>query len=437
MSFYMTPSDTAVDTAPHTFPVGDIPTAAEYVGLGAGRSAVDTGFASSVRALWVGQRGTSDCAVQAMVNFVSGRGGKDRVVLLDGDWRLAERVRESGAQVEVVPWRASGDRTRRGWSWLMVGPYVWAAAGRVAVAAKDCDLVCVNTSQAVAVAAVAAWRAKKPWVWHLTEVLSPGHFRGANRRPVVALANYAAAAVVVPTPVVARSFVEAGGRRDLLRRVPQGVDASVFDAVKPEALARRRWEIDASGLKVVGIFGPLEASQGHSVLIEAVAKDPRLMAVVVGGVVPGQDAYRESLHDLAWRHGVADRVRFLGPREDVPALMKACDMVVCCSTTPEPFAREIIQGLLAGRPVVATEVGCSELVHHQMHCLLVPADDVTALLAAIHRYIDEPETALRFAQEGQYHARVALSRQAMMRGGNAVFEEAVEMHRKTRSSISD
>ena len=73
----------------------------------------------------------------------------------------------------------------------------------------------------------------------------------------------------------------------------------------------------------------------------------------------GQDAELAFLQALAARLNVADRVSFLGYRADVPELMRAVDLVVHCSTAPEPFGRVIVEALFAGTPILAAEGGAS------------------------------------------------------------------------------
>lgn len=53
--------------------------------------------------------------------------------------------------------------------------------------------------------------------------------------------------------------------------------------------------------------------------------------------------------------GLSDRIRFLGLRNDIPALLKTSDVVVL-STHFEGFGLAIVEGMAAGKPVVASNV---------------------------------------------------------------------------------
>ena len=115
----------------------------------------------------------------------------------------------------------------------------------------------------------------------------------------------------------------------------------------------------------------------------------------------------------ARRWGLAERVRFLGYRRDVPELFEAADIVVLPSLY-EGLPLVAIEALAAGRPMVATEVdGTPEVVIHEQTGLLVPPANPVALAAAIERLLDEPELAARLASDGRkfVHENFAVQRQ--------------------------
>src|SRR5665811_2295147 len=64
--------------------------------------------------------------------------------------------------------------------------------------------------------------------------------------------------------------------------------------------------------------------------------------------------FERRLHELAVELGVADRVRFLGERDDVPAILAASDLLLVPSWR-EAFGRIVVEGMAMGVAVVATE----------------------------------------------------------------------------------
>jgi len=126
-------------------------------------------------------------------------------------------------------------------------------------------------------------------------------------------------------------------------------------------------------------LGRLHPNKGFDVLLDAVAKVPRLYLWLAG-----EGPLRGALQRQASSLGIKDRVRFLGWRQDVGALLAAADMLVC-SSRREPLGNTIIEAWAAGKPVVAcAAAGPVELIENDKTGLLVPCDNAGALAEAMH-----------------------------------------------------
>lgn len=91
----------------------------------------------------------------------------------------------------------------------------------------------------------------------------------------------------------------------------------------------------------------------------------------------GDGENRSACENLATRKGVADRVHFLGIREDIPSLIASSDIVVMSSLI-EGFGLAAVEGMAAGKPVIASDVpGLREVVEGAG--ILFPVKDHTAL----------------------------------------------------------
>ena len=76
-------------------------------------------------------------------------------------------------------------------------------------------------------------------------------------------------------------------------------------------------------------------------------------------------------------------------------------MIVHTSTAPEPFGRVIVEGMLAGRPVIASDAGgAAEIVENGDSGLLTPPGDPTLLAGALRRLLADPLFARRLADAG-------------------------------------
>jgi glycosyltransferase involved in cell wall biosynthesis len=115
----------------------------------------------------------------------------------------------------------------------------------------------------------------------------------------------------------------------------------------------------------------------------------------------GEGELRATLERQAAALGIAGRVRFLGWRDDVPALLAAADFLVCPSRH-EPLGNVVIEAWAASRAVVAASAaGPRELIADGESGLLVPVEDVASLAAAMARLSADPALRARLAANGR------------------------------------
>ena len=89
--------------------------------------------------------------------------------------------------------------------------------------------------------------------------------------------------------------------------------------------------------------------------------------------------------------GLGYRLRMLGYRADIPALLAAADIFTLPSRF-EGLPMSVIEAMLTGLPVVATNVrGPAEQVVDGVTGLQVPAGDAAALGAALGRLVRDPD----------------------------------------------
>src|ERR1035437_7957840 len=110
------------------------------------------------------------------------------------------------------------------------------------------------------------------------------------------------------------------------------------------------------------------------------------------------------MRDLASRLGISDRVRFLGFRRDVDALLRTANLAVLCSSQ-EGLPRSVMEALCLERPVIATVIrGSRELVDDSTG-KLVPVGDVAALAKAMELILRNPEQAQAMGRRGRERMR--------------------------------
>jgi glycosyltransferase involved in cell wall biosynthesis len=93
------------------------------------------------------------------------------------------------------------------------------------------------------------------------------------------------------------------------------------------------------------------------------------------------------LVERAARHGLGDRVMFLGERTDKPALTPAFDIACSSSAWGEGFSNAIGEAMACGVPCVATDIGDSKEIIGEGG-IIVPGGDPGSLARAILQLID-------------------------------------------------
>ena len=98
-------------------------------------------------------------------------------------------------------------------------------------------------------------------------------------------------------------------------------------------------------------------------------------------------------------------VTWLGPRQDIAALLAGAHIACQPSTYREGLPKSALEALAAGKPLVATDIpGCREAVIDNVTGFLVPPRDPSALAAALAKLIDDPALRARMGQAARLYA---------------------------------
>jgi glycosyltransferase involved in cell wall biosynthesis len=165
----------------------------------------------------------------------------------------------------------------------------------------------------------------------------------------------------------------------------------------------------------------LVPQKGLDIALEALARLQNERAVLV---VAGDGPERGRLVELARRLGVGDRVLLPGRAGDVGPLLERASLLVHPARW-EGFGLVLLEAMLAGRAVVATEVSAiPEVVVDGETGLLVPPDDPQALARAIDRLLSDDGERERLGNAGRERAHAEFSVERMAARTAAVYELA-------------
>ncbi len=340
-------------------------------------------------------------------------------VMLFQHGSLEKMLRDRGITYCVCPMSRAASGVRRESGLLGM---VRAIPGTLALLAKLCRkakhfeaVVCMSQKSFV-LASLAKIFMRRPILWFMNDILSRDHFSATAIRVIVWLSRYTADHIVLNSNASLKYWLASGGRKTRLSVIyPVTLDdekaAGAPDAAQVSSY-RRKYSPD--GRPLIGMLGRISRWKGQEVFLRAMAELPDVNAVIAGGPHFGEEEYARELKALVDELGVAGRVVLAGHIDNAIALMASCDVVAHCSTSPEPFGQVILQSMLVGTPVIATDGGgASEIVVHDETGQLTPMKDHHALVIAIRRCLEDPQWSQRLASRAKERARRKFSAAVM------------------------
>jgi glycosyltransferase involved in cell wall biosynthesis len=193
--------------------------------------------------------------------------------------------------------------------------------------------------------------------------------------------------------------VNASTRANLLRWLPQLAGRTLVipngvrldGPIAPASKADLMSELGIPGQPgpfLILFAGRLTHEKGVDTLISSLAllRDSHVVCLLAG-----EGDQRSTLERMTADLGLADRIRFLGFRTDVPRLLRQVDLLVLPSRF-EGLPLVLLEAMSAGCPVVATAVdGPAEILRGRESALLVPPADPPGLAQAIRLLMGDPQ----------------------------------------------
>ncbi len=204
----------------------------------------------------------------------------------------------------------------------------------------------------------------------------------AVRRVCALLSHVIPKRIFLNSETARRIHVSLGYAGVKMSVVPNGFDLSRF---RPDVGARGRVRAGlgcADDTLLVGMVGRFDPLKNHSGFISAMAMlhrhMPQVQLLLAGKGVDRDN--KELVHSIE-RAGLSANTHLLGPRDDVPELMAALD-VLACPSHAEAFPNVVGEAMAAGVPCVATDVGdCAYIIGDTGH--VVPAGNMAGFASSV------------------------------------------------------
>jgi mannosyltransferase len=197
--------------------------------------------------------------------------------------------------------------------------------------------------------------------------------------------------------VIATSELSASFLKRASTVVMHGVDTDVYSppADRPAVFAESR----LPGRYAIGCFGRVRAQKGSDVFVEAMCallpRYPDFSAVMVGAIVPEQQAFANELKAKIAAAGLTSRIVMTGELsiEEVQRWYKRLTIYAFTSRN-EGFGLTLIEAMAAGAALVASRAGAAAyVVEAGISGVLTPPGDVEALVAALEPLMRDPAAA--------------------------------------------
>jgi glycosyltransferase involved in cell wall biosynthesis len=218
------------------------------------------------------------------------------------------------------------------------------------------------------------------------------------------------------------------------RVIYDAFDPKEYEEIDAKQIAELKSEFKISDdEKIVCNIGRITPWKGQDVFLKAMGNvikiNPNTKALIVG---PTNSSVERKIFFKKLKKMVDDlelnnHVLFTDFRSDIPQIMITSDIIVHSSSEPEPFGRVIVEGMLAGKPVVATAAGgVLDIIENEVTGMLVPIKDAEAMANAITFYLNNHEATKRISDTAKEDARKRFNVKQHVQAVQKVYHEVLE-----------
>ena len=206
--------------------------------------------------------------------------------------------------------------------------------------------------------------------------------------------------------------------------IPYGQTTERFSSITPEIIQAKRSELSMGKELSLVCVSRLFNRKGHQYLFEAMAA-LRKKGVEAALYLVGTGPHKEALEKMAADAGIADKVNFLGWRNDALAIMGAADIIVHPSLE-DALSSAVIEAIMLEKPIVATDIsGVRDTLDNGKYGVIVPPADSKAFEEAIANTIENLHEAKENAKKGRLYLLDYMSAQRVSTAYTTIYEQMI------------
>ena len=173
-----------------------------------------------------------------------------------------------------------------------------------------------------------------------------------------------------------------------IESIPTGVNTSIYNKtlfdINKEKISLKLSNTDIA----IGILAVLRSFKRHDIFIE-VASVLLKRYSSLKFFIAGDGPQREKIEQLIQIKNLENKIILLGHQMEPARFLSALDLFVLTSDSKEGVPQSVMQALLMELPVIATDVGSTRDLYINDNFLLIPPNDILALVSSLEKLIED------------------------------------------------
>lgn len=233
---------------------------------------------------------------------------------------------------------------------------------------------------------------------------SPIGFIASRLKPLISFAS----------SIASKESLERFQRSDKITILYPGIEVRKFEEEANTSKIRKQLKI-SSDARIISTIGRIQKGKGQEYFVKALPlvheQFPDTYFLIAGTPTFENDsAYFNYIKTLVEKFHIKEKVIFTGFKKDICEIIALSNLIVCPSIMPEGFGFIVVESMVAGKPVVATNFGGpAEIIKDGENGVLVPPKDEKALASAIIKLFKDDELRNRIAEKAKHVAMAKFS----------------------------